>query len=99
MIGVAVFVVFYDVNGVSSVAKRAGKVAGVTVAPTYLTPHFAFGADLFGLSLQDFRTLHKEVGILTTVPVAIHVAAAVRTHHESIWTGIENQFGVAVGYT
>ena len=96
MTAITLFTVFYDATDASSIVRHAGVVSLVNMTPAYLAPHLSYGADLFGLSLPTFTSLHAEIGASVVLPMAIHVAAAVKSSSTPVWAGTENKYGVVV---
>ena len=99
MTTITLFVVFYNATDASSIVSHAGVASIVNMTPVYLAPHMSYGADLFGLSLPTFRSLHAEIGASMVLPVTVHVAAAMKNSSTPLWAGTESQYGVLVCHT
>ncbi|OAF59117.1 hypothetical protein VC83_04114 [Pseudogymnoascus destructans] len=60
----------------SDAGRRAGALAEVNMIPLLAGPHFAFLADLLGLSLKTIRGIHRSAGWMTAALVFLHAMAA-----------------------
>ncbi|KFZ02687.1 hypothetical protein V500_00025 [Pseudogymnoascus sp. VKM F-4518 (FW-2643)] len=60
----------------SDAGRRAGTLAEVNMIPLLAGPHFAFLADLLGLSLKTIRGIHRSAGWMTAALVLLHAMAA-----------------------
>ncbi|KFY32042.1 hypothetical protein V493_00580 [Pseudogymnoascus sp. VKM F-4281 (FW-2241)] len=60
----------------SDAGRRAGTLAQVNMIPLLAGPHFAFLADLLGLSLKTIHGVHRSVGWMTAALVFLHAMAA-----------------------
>ncbi|ELR09836.1 hypothetical protein GMDG_04319 [Pseudogymnoascus destructans 20631-21] len=60
----------------SGAGRRAGTLAEVNMIPLLAGPHFAFLADLIGLSLKTIRGIHRSAGWMTAALVFLHAMAA-----------------------
>ncbi|KFY03642.1 hypothetical protein V490_00110 [Pseudogymnoascus sp. VKM F-3557] len=60
----------------SDAGRRAGTLAEVNMIPLLAGPHFAFLADLIGLSLKTIRGVHRSAGWMTAALVFLHAMAA-----------------------
>lgn len=96
MTTITLFVVVYRATDARSIVSHAGVASVVNMAPAYLAPHISYSADLFGLSLRTFRSLHVEIGVSMVLPTAIHIAAALKNFSTPVWAGMENQYGIIV---
>src|SRR4051812_5519062 len=63
LLGVNLFMIFYQAPKADLRVRQAGTAAMVNLTPFYLTTHLAYGADMFGLSLSTFRTLHRSFSV------------------------------------
>ena len=64
-----------NVIGVSTTqqaAQRAGTLATLHIVPLLFSNRGSLAADLLGMSLQTYNTIHKSVGLMAFLQSAIH---------------------------
>lgn len=56
----------------SNVGLRAANLALINIIPLFLGAHLSSLADLFGVSLETFRLVHRSAGIMSFALVLLH---------------------------
>ena len=86
--------------GVSSLAQaglRAGSLSAIHFIPLFFGGHLSFVADIIGVSLQSYRSIHGSVGFMAFALALFHVVVAVSVGPR---VAVNNQFylyGIVVG--
>lgn len=83
-ISLNVFCVTFRVTSFDEAGERAGTLSIINMAPLFFGLHLSFLADLLGLSLSNYRRIHRSAGIMSFALMALHVFAAV--HHDPAYS-------------
>ena len=83
-VSINVFCVTFRVTSFDKVGDRAGTLSIINMAPLFFGLHLSFLADLLGLSLSNYRRIHRSAGIMSFALVALHIFAAV--HHDPAYS-------------
>jgi len=83
-ISLNVFCVTFRVTSFDEAGDRAGTLSIINMAPLFFGLHLSFLADLLGLSLSNYRRIHRSVGMMSFALVALHTFAAV--HHDPTYS-------------
>ncbi len=76
-ISLNVFCVTFRVTSFDEVGDRAGTLSIINMAPLFFGLHLSFLADLLGLSLSNYRRIHRSAGMMSFALVALYTFAAV----------------------
>ncbi len=66
------------------VGDRAGTLSIINMAPLFFGLHLSFLADLLGLSLSNYRRIHRSARIMSFALVALHTFVVV--HHDPTYS-------------
>lgn len=80
----------------SDAAARARYLALLNLAIVYLSPHHHGVADIFGLSLQMFRQVHRVTGLLSFGLILFSVATKLLSTPGTATTTSDGQIGLMV---
>lgn len=61
---------------------RAGSLSLINLIPLFLGPHISFLADIFGISLNNFRKMHRSAGFMSCGLVIVHIVIMLRSRTE-----------------
>lgn len=93
---VNIFCVWFQTNGMAQAGVRAGSMSLINLAPLLCGHHFDFLADIFGLSLETWRVVHRSSGIMVFALVALHVLLAAVSKAPLFWTLGQHPFVITV---
>ena len=79
-ISLNVFCITFCVTSFDEAGDMVGTLAIMNMAPLFFGLHLSFLPDLLGLSLSNYRRIHRSAGIMSFVLLALHTLAAV--HHD-----------------
>ena len=85
--------VVFHATSLSDVSKRAETHSIINMAPLFVGAHWGFVADLLGLSLSDYRRVHRSAGLMSFVLVALRM---IPTLHETEFSVTENIYLIIV---
>lgn len=63
----------FPIVSMKKIAKRAGHVSLINMIPLFFGPHLSFLADIFGVPLQTYRSLHGASAAMTVTLGVLHV--------------------------
>ena len=69
------FCLAFRVSDIAKAGARAGNLSLINMAPLFLGPHLGSLADLLGISLSTFRSMHRSTGVMSCSLVLFHVLA------------------------
>ena len=73
------FCMSFRVSSVKEAGARAGTLAMINLAPPFFGLHLSFLADLLGISLSNFRRIHRMTGWMSFFLGVIHALATVHS--------------------
>lgn len=65
----------FRVSSVKEALGRAGTLAMINLTPSFFAFHLSFLADLLGVSLSDYRRIHRMTGRMSFFLSVIHALA------------------------
>lgn len=95
-IAINLFLLFFRNSTADTIGPMAGVLAGINIVPLYFGFHHAAAADLLGLSLSTFRSLHAEIALMTTSMGAIHSAIMLLKGPKFVWSETVHLHGATV---
>jgi hypothetical protein len=70
----------FGASTIADAGLRAGTLAVVNMIPLFAAPHFAFAADLIGMSLKTIRGIHRSAGFMVFLLGLLHVVTVVASN-------------------
>ena len=67
----------FRVSSVKEVGTRAGTLALINIAPLFFGFHLSFLADILGISLSNFRRIHRMMGWMSLLLGLVHALMVV----------------------
>lgn len=67
----------FRVTSVKDAGARAGTLAMINMAPPFFGFYLSFLADVLGISLSNYRRIHRMTGWMSFLLDLIHVLAAI----------------------
>ena len=91
-----VFCITFRVTAIEEIGVRAGTLALTNMAPLFFGFHFSFLADILGISVSNYRRIHRMTGWMSCLLVLVE--ALVATHGDpSFWRDMpKNLYTVVV---
>lgn len=80
----------FRVDDVGKAGVRAGNLSLINMSLPPLGPHLGFLADVFGISLRNFRLIHRSAGLMSCCLVVLHVLAVPVSHIAFSLSGVGN---------
>ena len=68
-----IFLSIFPVLSLSEAAGRAGRLSLINMIPLFFGPHFSFLADVIGVPLHTYQSLHGASAAMTVLLGATHV--------------------------
>ena len=84
------FCVFFRVTSLEEAEDRAGTLSIVNMAPTFFGPNLSPLADLLGLSLSNYRQMHRSAGTMSSVLVAFQLSVGVYKKTPPNWSVLKD---------
>lgn len=72
-----IFCLTFRVSSAKEVGARAGTLAIINMAPLFFGFHLSFLADILGISLSDFRRIHRMMGWMSLLLGLVHALVVV----------------------
>lgn len=95
-VAVNLFFLLFRHTTIESVSRMAGVLAGINMVPLYFGSHHGAMADLLGLSLSTFRSLHAEIALMTISMSAVHTMIMLLKGPTFAWSNTVHLHGVFV---
>ena len=88
----------FDVTSVKEAGARAGTLTMVNLSPSFFDFHLSFLADLLGISLSNYRRIHRMTGWMSFVLCLIHTFSVIHDDPFYIHDMRKNLYPVMVSY-
>ena len=72
-----IFCLTFRVSSVKEAGARAGTLAMINMAPLFFGFHLSFLADILGISLSNFRRIHRMMGWMSLLLGLVHALVVV----------------------
>ena len=92
------FCMTFGVTSVKEAGARAGTLAMVNMSPSFFGFHLSFLADLLGISLSNYRRIHRMTGWMSFVLCLIHALSVVHGDSSYLHDMRKNLYAVMVSY-
>ena len=95
---VNLFCLCFRASSISIAGVRARNLALVNLIPVSAGPHLSFLADVLGVSLSTYKTMHRSAGLMSSALTLVHVLTAVANREPFSLTELPHLFGLIVAY-
>ncbi len=91
-----IFCMTFRVTSVKEIGARAGTLAMINMAPPFFGFHLSFLADILGISLANYRRIHRMTGWMSFLLGLIHALAVIHDDQSFLRDMPKNLYAVIV---
>lgn len=93
-----IFCMTFGVTSVKEAGARAGTLAMINMSPSFFGFHLSFLADRLGISLSNYRRIHRMMGWISFVLGLIHTLSVIHDDPSYLHDMRKNLYPVIVSY-
>lgn len=97
LLAINILCLIFRVASVSEAGVRAGRLSLVNMILLFSGPSFSFLADLWGVSLCTYKSLHRSAGIVSLALALVHAFIFIAARDSPTLSSVENLYAVIVG--
>lgn len=98
-VAINVFCEVFRVHSVAQAGLRAGNLSLINMIPLFFGIHLGFVADLLGLSLQTYTSIHGSAAVMSILMGCLHIIFTSVSGQRGESSGANQLYGLIVGTT
>ena len=92
------FYITFGVTSVKEAGARAGTLAIVNLSPSFFSFYLSFLTNLLGISLSNYRRIHRITGWISFVLYLIYALSVIYSNPSYIYDIRKNLYPIIVSY-